>query len=126
MASNAGNKIMPGPREEFKEQLDRKVPRGKLIQRIAEGLDARAIKLAQFEGDFTDKRYLVDYSERRRYVELAAKLLGYLVEKVQVPCPEEAPLNFKLNVHFRDSIDGRPVDGEADENAGSGTEEPSG
>ena len=84
MANNAGLKILPGAREEFKRELSRKVPHGRLVQRIVEGLDARTIKLAQFEGDFTDKRYFIDYSERRRYVELAAKLLGYLVEKVEV------------------------------------------
>ncbi len=110
MANNAGLKILPGAREEFKRALGRKVPHGKLVQRIVEGLDARAIKLAQFEGAYTDKRHMVDYSERRRYVELAAKLMGYLVDKVEVASPEEPPLNFELNVHFRDSKDGRPVE----------------
>ena len=47
MANNAGLKILPGIREEVKRELSRKVPKGKLIQRIAEGLDAKAIKLAQ-------------------------------------------------------------------------------
>jgi hypothetical protein len=106
MANNAGTKILPGAREEFKRELSRKVPRGKLIQRIAEGLDARAMKLAQFEGDFTDKRYLVDYSERRRYTQLAAKLLGYLVEKVEVTGAEQAPLDFHLEVNFVDAEEG--------------------
>jgi hypothetical protein len=102
MANNAGRTILPGVRDDFQQELGRKFPRGKLVQRIAEGLDAKAIKLAQFEGDFTDKRYLVDYSERRRYVELAAKLLGYLVEKLEVTGAEQAPIDFKLPVNFVD------------------------
>jgi len=40
-----------------------------------------------------------------RYVELAAKLLGYLVEKVEVAGVEEAPLNYKLHVHFVDPVE---------------------
>jgi hypothetical protein len=105
MANNAGLKILPGIREEFKRELSRKVPKGKLIQRIAEGLDARAVKLAQFEGDFTDKRYLVDYCERRRYVELAAKIMGYLVQNVEVPGADQAPVDFNLQVNFLDPDD---------------------
>ena len=105
MANNAGLKILPGITEEFKRELGRKVPKGKLIQRIAEGLDARAVKLAQFEGNFTDKRYLVNYSERRRYVELAAKIMGYLMEKVEVTGADQAPVDFNLQVNFVDPDD---------------------
>jgi hypothetical protein len=105
MAKNAGVKIMPGAREEFKRRLTSKIPQAKLIQRIAEGLDAREVKLAQLEGEYTDKRYLVDYSERRRYVELAAKLLGLLVERVELSGSEEGPPpNFNLQVNFVDQI----------------------
>jgi hypothetical protein len=101
MADNAGLKILPGAREELKKELGRKVPHAKLVQRIVEGLNAKEIKLAQFQGKYTDKRHVVNYSERRRYAELAAKLLGYLVQKSEVGSHEEAPLNFSLNVHFR-------------------------
>jgi len=49
---------------------------------------------------------LVDYSERRRYVELASKLLGFLVEKVELGGWDDAPpVNFDLNVRFVDSAD---------------------
>ena len=56
---------------------------------------------------------MVDYSERRRNVELAAKPMD-LVEKVEVEGTEE-PLNFSLDIYFRDSIDGRPVGEGVDE-----------
>jgi hypothetical protein len=115
MADNAGLKILPVAREEFKKELGRKVPQAKLVQRMVKGLNAREIKLAQFQGEYTDQRYVVDYSEWRRFTEPASKLLGYLVEKVEVAGAAEVPLNFSLNVHFRDSIEGRPVDEGADE-----------
>jgi hypothetical protein len=116
MADNAGHKILPGAREEFKQELARRVPYAKLVQRIVEGLNARELKLAQFEGEYTDKRYLVDYSERRRYAELVLKLFGYLKEQAEITGTEDAPpLNFNLTVKFRDSIDGRPVESEADD-----------
>lgn len=100
MADNAGNEIMPRVRKEFQEQLRRKVPHAKLIQRIAEGLNAKETRLAQFEGDYTDQRHLVNYSERRRYAELALKILGFLVEKVEVGGSEEGPVNLNITVKF--------------------------
>src|SRR5438105_11754639 len=80
MAKNAGEKILPGARNEFKKELARKIPHAVLIRRIAEGLNAKDTKLAQFEGGFSDERHLVAWETRRRYAELTAKLLGYLVE----------------------------------------------
>ena len=101
MAKNASEKIMPGAREEFMRELACKIPQAKLIRRIAEGLDAKQTKLAQFQGDFTDHRHMVDWSERRRYAELIAKLLGLLVEKVEVAGrDEQPPPDFNLNVVF--------------------------
>jgi hypothetical protein len=100
MADKAGEKILPGAREEFQAVLARKVPNEVLVRRIAEGLNAKETKLSQIDGEFTDERHLVAWSERRRMVELASKLLGYMVEQVEIGQSEEAPLNFNLNVRF--------------------------
>jgi hypothetical protein len=72
---------MPGAIAEFQALLSRKIPSSMLVQRIAEGLDARKTKFASFESDFTDKRSMVDFEVRRRWVELACKLMGYLKER---------------------------------------------
>src|SRR5207244_11999145 len=105
MSDNAGVKILPGAREEFQEALARRIPNEVLVRRIAEGLNAKETKLAQYEGEYTDERYLVSWSERRRYAELACKLRGLLIEKIEVGQSEEAPLNFELNVRFVDPED---------------------
>ena len=47
-------------------------------KRIREGLDARKTMLAQFEGEFTDARHMVDFHERRKFAELASRLHGLL------------------------------------------------
>jgi len=103
MAKNAGEKILPGARNEFKNDLARKIPHALLIRRIAEGLNAKETKFAQFEGGFSDERHLVAWETRRRYAELAAKLMGYLVEKVELGNSEEGPTALQLNVHFVDA-----------------------
>jgi hypothetical protein len=100
MAKNASHRILPGAIGEFQAVLSRKIPQSKLVQRIAEGLDARKTKFASFEGDFTDKRSMVDFEVRRRYVELAAKLMGYLKEKVEISTGQDAPIAFNLQVNF--------------------------
>jgi hypothetical protein len=117
MANNAGAKITPGTRAEFQQELARKVPHGKLIKLIADGLNARETKLAQFEGQYTDQRQVIDFSERRRYAELALKIFGYLKEMVELSSSEDAQLNFNLDVHF---VDGEPGAGEKTEDAALG------
>jgi hypothetical protein len=94
MADNAGQKILPAARAEFEKALARKIPIAHLVQRIAEGLNAQETKLAQFEGSYTDARHLVAWGERRRYAELTAKLLGYLVERVELTGDDGGPVEF--------------------------------
>jgi hypothetical protein len=101
MAKNAGQKIMPGAINEFKEALAKTVPQSKLIQRIAEGINAKKTIFAQFQGSFTDSRQLVDYSERRRYVELVCKLFGCFNES-EISKEDEAPVEYNLTVRFTD------------------------
>jgi hypothetical protein len=56
MADNAGQKILPGAREEFQEELARRVPHDKLVQRIVEALNAKETKPAVFEEEYSDRR----------------------------------------------------------------------
>jgi hypothetical protein len=102
MAKNASHRIMRGAREEFQAELERKLPRKKLIRRIVEGLDAKETKLAQYEGKYTDSRNLIAGEVRRRYAELAARLLDYLRERIELTGSEEAPLTVDLHVNFFD------------------------
>lgn len=51
-------------------------PAEKIAQRVNEGLDAEITEFAKFEGRITDSVQLVDYEQRRKYAELAAKLKG--------------------------------------------------
>ncbi len=94
MADKAGQKILPGAREEFKAALAKAIPISKLVQRISQGLNANETKLSQFEGTYTDARTLVSWGERRRYAELAAKLFGFLVLKVELGGDDGGPLEF--------------------------------
>jgi len=93
MANHAGEKILPGARQEFTPALAKAIPIAKLVQRIAQGLNANETKLAQLEGTYTDARTLVAWDERRRYAELVAKLLGFLVEKVELGGDDGGPLD---------------------------------
>lgn len=92
MADNAGQKILPGVRSEFREALALAIPISHLVKRIAEGLNSHETKLAQFEGTFVDQRTLVSWGERRRYAELAAKLLGYLVDRLELTGEAGGPI----------------------------------
>ena len=52
-----------------------------VAQRITQGLYAMETKLFQKDGIVTDKRNLVNWSERRASAELAMKALGIVVDK---------------------------------------------
>lgn len=106
MADNAGRKILPGAQTEFQQELEQAIPRARLIKRISEGLDAKETKVAQYEGEFTDTKNLVSYSERRRYAELIAKLQGLLIERVEVGT--DKPLEVKVDISIaRDKLLGK-------------------
>lgn len=73
-----------GLRFAFQEMIRTKVPADKIAARLAEGLDALDTEFAKFEGAISDERQLVAWTERRQYLELAAKMGGYYVEKQEV------------------------------------------
>ena len=105
MADKAGQKILPGAQHEFRDALAARIPLDRLVSRIAEGLDATETKLAQKDGKFTSKRELIAWEARRRYAELTAKLMGYLVERIELGGPDNGPLNFDVKVNFVDPQD---------------------
>ena len=102
MADNASHRILPGAQEGFRDALAARIPLDHLLTRIAQGLDAMETKLAQKDGQFTGKKDLIAWETRRRYAELTAKLMGYLIERVEIGGAEDAPLTFDLNVNFLD------------------------
>jgi len=103
MANDAGRKILPRVADEFSAELEKAIPNALLVRRIAEGLNATETKFAQKNGQFTSTRKLIAWDTRRRYVELTAKLLGYLVDRVQLGGSEDdPPLVFDFNVNFVD------------------------
>lgn len=80
---------------EFQNLLCNWVDPDKIGQRIAEGLDAMEAKFFQHQGVVTDSRDVIAWSERRAYVEMAAKHAGYYVDKQEgavehVPNPAAA------------------------------------
>ena len=109
MANDAGRKILPAVQKDFQDALAAKIPLDILLDRIAAGLSATEMKIAQKDGEFTDERELIAWEARRRYAELTAKLMGYMVEKVEIGGSETAPLVFDLNVNFIDPEPGSPA-----------------
>lgn len=105
MAHNATAKIMPGVRKELQDALARRVPLKKLVDRIAEGLDARETKYAQKDGEFTDEIEVVAWEARGRYAELAAKIMGYLVVQVEMGGLGDKPLQVEVGL-ARDKLIG--------------------
>jgi len=74
----------PDVRAAFREIIRKHAPMEKIGQRIAEGLDAMETKIATFEGEITDSKDLVAWSERRAYAELAAEWGGYFVPRAEI------------------------------------------
>jgi hypothetical protein len=76
------------------------------------GNNTKTTKFAQFEGSFSDERHFVDFSERRRYIELACKLLGFLREH-ELSAAEQPVPPFHMTIRYVGSDgNGRPSDQE--------------
>jgi hypothetical protein len=78
MADTACRRIMPSVREQFQAELAKRIPLGKLTRRLAEGLDAHETKLFAHEGKVIEERTVIDFGQRRFYIELTSKLMGLL------------------------------------------------
>lgn len=74
--SDAHRYLVPICRKRFRRLLANRISLTKLVDTLADGLEAEKVSLAQADGKFTDERKAPDFAERRKYVESVAKLLG--------------------------------------------------
>lgn len=77
-------------REVFAELIRTTVPPELIAQRVREGLDATETKCFVHEGRVIYSRALVNFRERRHYLELAARYGGYYVDRQEIEvatCP---------------------------------------
>ncbi len=88
--NNPGHNIERGSvREVFAELIRANVPPELIVQRIREGLDAVETKCFVHEGGVIYSRPLVNFTERRHYVELAARMGGYYVDKQEIELADQ-------------------------------------
>jgi hypothetical protein len=59
-----------------------------LHERLAQGLNAKRVQFFQKDGKATDMREIVDYSERRQYCELIARVKGLMPTREDERRPE--------------------------------------
>jgi hypothetical protein len=93
----------PAIREAFAELLP---SAEKIAQRISEGLDATKVELVKHDGKITAREEFVDFTERRRYAELASMFRGLTPEPrsnvvqvgVQVNVGAEEPVESDLDL----------------------------
>lgn len=83
-----------------------------IFRKLREGMDATEVKIATDHGIISDERVYTDFSTRKGYIELAAKLKGHLKEKVD----HQVTGDFTFKVKGRDDspvqIEGRGAPGE--------------
>ncbi|HET7208423.1 MAG TPA: hypothetical protein VFI95_17735 [Terriglobales bacterium] len=90
-ANNPSHNIERGRvREVFAQLIRSTVPPELIVQRIREGLDAAEIKVFQHEGGVVYSKPLVNWSERRDYLELAARYGGYYVDRHELELADDA------------------------------------
>jgi hypothetical protein len=106
MAENAAAKIETSDvREAFRKLVQQEIPASKIVARLKEGLDAMETKLFQKDGIITDARDLVEYSERRNYLELAAKMGGYYIEKQEIEDVTDRPMDEWTDAELKVYVD---------------------
>jgi hypothetical protein len=99
IANHPGAKIIPHTIDEFRAELQRRIPIEKLSQRIAEGLDAKETKFFQHEGKVVETREVIAWAERRQYADLAATLKGLAVkEQEETEIHANAVILLKINL----------------------------
>ena len=75
----------PTVREAFARLIRRYIPAHKIIERIAEGLDATETKFFQKDGIVTDQVTVVDWPTRLAYCKVAAEYGGYVDRRRKSP-----------------------------------------
>jgi phage terminase small subunit len=79
VALKAAEKIeTPNVHAAFQKLIREAIPEKKLVQRLAEGIDAMETEFAKFEGQITDTKEVIAWGERREYIKLAAQYGGYV------------------------------------------------
>ena len=91
-------------RKAFSALLRKNIPAEKIIQRIAEGIDAMETKFFQKDGCVVETRDVVAFGERRAYAELAAEYGEYFQSKK----PLEAEIGGSLKI-IVEHLGKRPV-----------------
>lgn len=84
VARCAGTAIeTPDVRAVMRDMIQRRIGSDKIVDRLAEGLDAEKTEFFCKDGVVTDSRNTVAWSERRAYLELAAEYGGYVTKEEQ-------------------------------------------
>lgn len=63
-----------------------------IIKAVLEGLGAKELKMATFQGKITDTKNVPDYATRAKYIDIIARLKGINKDKHEVTGPEGTPL----------------------------------
>jgi len=74
----------PDVRAEFQRLIREAIPSGKIVQRLAEGVDAMETRFFQNKGAVVETRDVIAWSERRAYLELATEYGGYFIPKQEI------------------------------------------
>ncbi|HET7208599.1 MAG TPA: hypothetical protein VFI95_18630 [Terriglobales bacterium] len=78
-----------GVKKAFEELIQQAIPLEKIIELLAEGLNARETKVFMHEGGVIYSRPMVNFSERRHYLELIAKYGGYYVDRQEIELADQ-------------------------------------
>lgn len=73
-----------GVKKAFEELIQHIIPLEKIIELLTEGLNARETKCFVHDGEVIYSRPMVNFTERRHYLELVAKYGGYYVDRQEI------------------------------------------
>jgi len=76
-------------REVFAELIRANIPPERIVQLIREGLDAMDIKCFVHKDGVIYSRPLVNFTERRHYIELAVRFGGYYVDRNEIELADQ-------------------------------------
>ena len=90
MAKNAAAIIeRAGVKKAFEEIIQQTIPLEKIIELLAEGLNATETRCFVHEGEVIYSRPMVNFTERRHYVELAVRYGGYYVDRQEIELADQ-------------------------------------
>ena len=83
--SNKGKALLNSLQLSFHEMLDLEGVTDQVIaQKTFEGLNANKTIFASYEGKFLDQRDCIDFASRSKYLELAGKFKGLLIDSKEL------------------------------------------